>query len=248
MLQGMQRNGLKKLNINSCSFKALRKIIIIPSLLISANIFAQRPPTGLWLAVHLPVRLSNKWQWHNDGGYRTLGNSIAPLQYFYRTGLRYNITGHWNTAAGVALFYSRIGFKKEFNEFAREFRFWEEANYQTAVGKNSQWQSRLRIEQRTFSQSSIKETYHAFRFRVRTQLQQKISEKWSVIIADEYMQQYAHSKWSFDQNRIIVNGIYSLGGQAQLNAGYMWLLWPGSSSQHIIILGFQKTISLHAKQ
>ncbi len=226
----------------------MKKIIIIPSLLISAKVFSQRPVTGMWLAAQFPVSINKKWQWHNDGGYRTLGNSIAPLQYLYRTGLRYSINKNWSTAAGVAFFFSRTTFSKKNDEFAKEFRLWEEATFKKEVTKNLQTLSRLRIEQRSFAATTTKTSYHAFRYRLRTQLQQKIANKLALQLADEYMQQYKNNTWSFDQNRLITNAVYFFNKQTQLLAGYMWLRWPAHSSQHILNIGFQKIISFHAKQ
>jgi uncharacterized protein (DUF2267 family) len=202
----------------------------------------------MWLAAQFPVSINKKWQWHNDGGYRTLGNSVAPLQYLYRTGLRCNVNKSWGTAAGVAFFFSRTTFSKQNDEFAKEFRFWQEVTFKKEIIKNLQSLSRLRIEQRSFAVTTTKASYHTFRYRLRTQLQQKISNKWSLQLADEYMQQYAHKAWSFDQNRLITNAAYSFNKQTQFLAGYMWLRWPAHSSQHILNIGFQKTISFHAKQ
>ncbi len=202
----------------------------------------------MWLSAQLPVQFNNKWQWHNDGGYRTLGNSVSVLQYFYRTGLRYNLNKNWSVAAGVACFASRTTFTKQNHEFANEFRFWEEVNYKTALTKKTQLSTRLRIEQRSFAATSSKISYHAFRYRVKSQIQQTLSSKWAVQIADEYMQQYDHSTLSFDQNRLITNAVYFLNNKTQINLGYMWLQWPAHSAQNILTLSFQKTISLHAKQ
>lgn len=226
----------------------MKKIIIIPSLLISANAFSQRPVTGIWLTAQLPISLNKKWQWHNDASYRTLGNSIAPLQYLYRTGLRYSINNNWNTAAGVAFFFTRTTFSKQNDEFAKEFRFWEEVIFKKDITHKIQSLSRFRIEQRNFAATSAKALYHAFRYRLKTQLQQNVSKKWVLQLADEYMQQYAHKAWSFDQNRILLNAVYALPNQATVTAGYMWLRWPAHSSQHILNISFQKTLSLHAKQ
>lgn len=228
--------------------KTLKLKLFIPLLFISLKIVAQRPATGAWFSLQLPVQLNHKWQIHNDAGYRTLGNNIAALQYLYRPGIRYTLSKHWNTAAGVAFFFSRTSFNKQNNEFGKEFRFWQEVNYKTDVAKNLQWLTRVRIEQRSYAATSTKLPYHAFRYRLRTQLQEKLSDKWALILADEYMQQYAFTKWNFDQNRLIVNAVYSFNKTTQLQTGYMWLRWPANSSQHILTVSFQKNISLHAKQ
>ncbi|MFM2326574.1 MAG: hypothetical protein RIR31_776 [Bacteroidota bacterium] len=225
----------------------MRILFFLILLLFSLQNFAQRPATGTWLTLQLPVQLNSKWQIHNDGGYRTLGNSITPLQYFYRTGLRYNISKNLSAAAGVAFFFTRTTFSKQNDEFGREFRFWEELNYKTNLSKKTQWQTRLRIEQRNYAATSNKAAYHAFRYRIRTQLQQKIAAKWTAVLAGEYMQQYARSNWAFDQNRLILNGIYTFNKHTQLQGGYMWVRWPANSSQHLFTLLLQKTITLNAK-
>jgi len=239
---------LKKLNTNPCSFKALKKIIIIPSFLISVNLFAQRPATGTWLNVQFPVQLNNKWQIPNDFNYRTLGNSASALQQLYRGGIKYIFDKHWSATAGIAFAFTRTTFTKQTKEFAREFRYWQEVNYKTQLTANLLGQLRLRVEERSFTATNSKAAYHAFRYRIRPQLQQKIYGKWSLFVADEYMEQHAKNKWSFDQNRFMINGIYSFNKYTQLFAGYMWLQWPANSSQHIITVAFQKTILLHAKQ
>jgi hypothetical protein len=225
-----------------------RRIIFMLLFLISGKTFAQRPPTGIWFTVQLPVQVNNKWQIPADFNYRTLGNSTAALQQLHRIGLRYNFTKNWSAAVGAALSYTRTSFTKQNKEFAKEFRYWQEINYKTALTNKLQTQVRIRTEERSFSATSTKAAFHAFRYRIKPQLLQKFSEKWGLLIADEYMQQYAHNIWSFDQNRFIVNGIYYLNKSTQFHTGYMWLRWPAHSSQHILTISFLKTISLHAKQ
>jgi hypothetical protein len=211
------------------------------------NIYAQRPHTGTWLSVQAPVKVNQKWQLHNDAGYRTMGNSFSGLQYLYRTGLRYQLNKQWNTAAGIAFFFTRSSFPKSNNEFAREFRFWEEINYQQNPDDHWQLVNRVRIEQRFYAATSSISGYTAYRFRFRTSLTRKITPKYSLQIADEYMRQQARNKFLFDQNRLIATIIYKLNRSSQLQAGYMWLLWP-NSSQHILTLTFQRNISLHGNK
>ncbi|WP_462253519.1 DUF2490 domain-containing protein [Ferruginibacter sp.] len=218
------------------------------SVLISFKAFAQRPSTGIWLNVQLPLHINNRWQMPTDFNYRTLGTTPTALQQLHRIGLRYNFTKNWSVAVGAAAAHTRTTFSKQNNEFAKEFRYWQEVNYKTALTNTLQTQIRIRTEQRFFSATSTKAAFHAFRYRIKPQLVQKFSEKWGLLIADEYMQQHANNKWSFDQNRLIVNGLYYFNKTAQLQAGYMWLRWPAHSSQHILTLSFLKTISLHAKQ
>jgi hypothetical protein len=224
-----------------------KRFIFMPLLFISVQLFSQRPPTGTWVNLQLPVKINNKWQIHNDASYRTLGNSTSALQHLYRTGIKYNITNSWSATAGIAFSFVRTSFTKQNHEFSKEYRFWQEVNYKTSLTQKLQLQTRLRAEERFFGATNTKSAYHAFRYRVRPQLQYKFCSKWAAFIADEYMQQHANSNWSFDQNRLMVSGIYFINTQTQLQAGYMWLRFPANSSQHIVNLTFQKTISLHAK-
>ena len=202
----------------------------------------------MWLSTQLPLELNTKWLILNDASYRTLGNSITPLQYLYRTGLRYNVTPHWAAAAGVAFFYTRTTFLKQQDEFTREFRLWEDVTYKTDLAKKLQSTSRFRVEERSYAASSIAGAYHATRYRFRTQLQQNFSAKWGVQLSEEYMQQYAHRNLSFDQNRLGTNVVYSFTPKTKLLAGYTWELRPQHVAQHILSINFQKTISVHAKQ
>ncbi|MDZ4808754.1 MAG: DUF2490 domain-containing protein [Bacteroidota bacterium] len=218
--------------------------ITILFLFSSPAVFCQRPKSGIWLSLQLPISISQKWQWHNDAGYRTLAVSSEPLQYLYRTGMRYNFNKQWSTAGGVAFFFSRTSFSKLNDEFGHEFRFWQEVNHQYPVSDKLNWQLRLRTEQRFFEATSGKAKYTTSRFRLRSGITQKINGKWSLQFADEYMQQHANQKLSFDQNRLMLSGIYYLNPATQLQAGYMWLRWP-DDDQHILTIGFIKNISFH---
>ncbi len=224
-----------------------KNIFFIPVLLLSVNLLGQRPATGIWATTVLPININTKWQIHNDFSYRTLGSTVSLLQYLHRTGIRYNITSSWSVAAGTAATFTRTTFSKQNNEFGRELRLWQEANYKTNLTQQLQLQARLRTEERWFEATNHKAAYSAFRYRVRAQLQQKFTAKWAAFITDEYIQQNTKNNWSFDQNRLIISGVYFINAQTQLQAGYLWLRWPAQSSQHIINLTFQKTIVLHAK-
>ncbi len=207
----------------------------------------QRPNTGEWFAMNLPVNFSKHWQWHNDAGYRTLGTSVKALQYLYRTGVRYNFDKQLSTAAGVAFFFSRTSFSKANDEFGHEFRFWEEITRQHSLNEKLQLLLRFRTEQRFFAATSSKEKYTGYRFRLRPGVNQKLNKKWSLQLTNEYMRQAANHKFSFDQNRLTFSGIYQFNRTAQLQAGYMWLKWP-RDNQHILTFTFTKNISLHGDQ
>lgn len=225
-----------------------KKILFTISVLCSCRLFSQRPPTALWLSTQLPVEINNKWAVQNDASYRTLGSSIAPLQYLYRTGLRYTANNNWAIATGVAFFFTRTTYSKQIDEFGKEFRIWEELNYKTVLQKKLQSILRLRTEQRSYEATSKTAAYHAFRYRFRTQFQQTLSATIAVQLSEEYMEQYAHHNLAFDQNRVAANLVYSFNAKAKVVAGYIWELRPQHVSQHILSFNFQKTISIHAKQ
>jgi long-subunit fatty acid transport protein len=224
----------------------MRRVFIIAIMTTVANkMFAQqRPETGVWFAVNLPVNFSKHWQWHNDGGYRTLGTSVEPLQYFYRTGIRYNFNKQWSTSGGIAFFFTKTNFSKSEHEFGHEFRFWEEVVHQHLLNEKLQGLLRFRTEQRFFAATSTKTKYTGYRFRFRPGLNQKLNNKWSLQLTDEYMRQAANHKFSFDQNRLTFSGIYQFNKTTQLQAGYMWLKWP-KDNQHILTFTFTKNLSLH---
>jgi long-subunit fatty acid transport protein len=227
----------------------LKRLITISVLFTSAKIVhaQDRPATSGWCAVYTPLNFSKHWQLHNDAGYRTLGTSAEPSQYLYRTGMRYNFNKQWSTAAGIAFFFTRTSFSKANDEFGHEFRLWQEMNYQHRINEKLQWQIRIRPEQRFFAATSTKTKYTGYRFRIRPGLTQKINEKWSIQLADEYMQQLAHRKFSFDQNRLMLSTLYHFNKTTQWQGGYMWLRWP-KDNQHILTISFTKTISLYGKQ
>lgn len=214
-------------------------------MIIKFTAYTQRPTTGVWFTLNMPVKLTEKWQIHNDGSYRTLGNRISASQYLYRTGIRYQINPSLSVATGVAFFFTRTSFDKENHEFGREFRTWQELLYQKQIGAKLQWVNRFRSEQRFFEATKRKEAFTGHRFRLRSALVIQISKSWSFNVSEEYFRQAAHHDFSFDQNRVITTAIYQINHSAQLQAGYMWLLWPHSSSQHLATFTLQKTISLH---
>ena len=206
----------------------------------------QRPKDGIWLTLYTPVNFSPHWQWFNDIGYRSLGISTSAIQYYYRTAARYSFNKRWSVAAGTAFFFTRTRFTKENDEFGHEFRLWEEVNHLHSVNKKLQLLVRARTEQRFFASTSVKDKYTAYRLRLRPGLNQKINNKWSLQLTDEYMRQLANHQFSYDQNRFTVSGIYHFNDNNQLQTGYLWLKWP-KENQHILTITFTKTISFHGE-
>jgi hypothetical protein len=212
--------------------------------MLASAVNAQRPPTGFWTAVNIPVQLTNRWQWHNDASYRTLGNSYVPLQYLYRPGMRYLLNKKWNVASGVALFFTKTDFEKSHHEYGKEFRLWQEGQLQESIGS---WklQLRLRTEQRFFGPTSLKNKYTAHRFRLKATVTKMVTTKWGWQIASEYMRQIKKSTaLHFDQSRAMASAIYQPTASLQIQAGYMWLKWP-EASQHIFSLTILKNYKLY---
>lgn len=216
-------------------------IAVIVSYAVALN--AQRPATGIWFTANTPVSLSPKWEWHNDASYRTLGASARPLQYLYRTGVRYRFSEIFNAAAGVALFATKTDFNKAHHEFGNEFRIWQELLYQQRKNK-WQWLVRLRTEQRSFAATSRKPAYNAFRYRIKGSITRMLSDKLGLQLAGEYMQQGQNGNYAFDQNRIMLLGVVQLNKTSQLQPGYMWLKWP-DADQHILMITLLKNIKLY---
>jgi hypothetical protein len=224
------------------------KIFLSTILLLNITAgFAQHPGSSNWFTLVTPVQLSQRWQWHNDAGYRTLGLGAEASQYFYRTGIRYAINSHLSAAVGTAWFFTRTNFNKQNGEFGHEFRLWQELTWRQPAGSNTTIDGRVRTEERFFATTSNESSFTAYRIRLRTALTQKISAKWSIQFADEYMQQLraGTASFTFNQNRVFATMQYQANSSTHLQAGYMWLLWP-AFSQHIVNISIQKKISLYA--
>ena len=225
----------------------MRKLIFIVCLFPLA-VFAQpRPEEGVWLTLNAPIDLSSKWQIHNDASYRTLGTSSDPLQYLYRTGLLYHFNEKYSVTGGVAFFFTRTSFNKDNDEFGSEFRTWQEFNANERIDASRRLQIRFRSEQRFFEDTKRRDGFTAHRFRLRVNFQQELFKHWSLLLAEEYMQQYANNDFVFDQNRLITAMAYHINEKTQLQFGYMWLLWPQESSQHLVNITFQKRVQLYGK-
>ena len=225
----------------------MKKFLFIISIIITTNIAAQQPATGIWASPQAMINFNNKWQWYNEGGYRTIGNSTPAYQYLYRTGVKYFFNAHWSSTMGLAFFFTRTNYEKSNHEFGKEFRLWQEINYKVKLTQKFNLQNRMRTEERFFESTKSKSSYKAFRLRNRLAGTLMFSEKWGVQLSDEYMQQYDHKIFSFNQNRLIASAVYQANKTTQWQGGYMWLL-RRDYSQHIITFTVQKTFSLHAHE
>ncbi|RXK62516.1 DUF2490 domain-containing protein [Lacibacter luteus] len=221
--------------------------LLISALFSALNLFAQDPPAEMWVGVAVPVHFGKKdnWQWHNDAGYRTNGVSVLPHQALYRTGIRHFFNGHFNAAAGGALFFTRISYDKDDREFGQENRLWQEVVHLTNQKAAWRVQSRFRLEQRFFEPTELRAAFYATRFRYRSALVYAPTEKIQLHLADEYMQQLSNNKMQFNQNRLIASAFCTLKKQSQLQFSYIWQYRSASSSQSIIAVIFQKSIGIN---
>ncbi len=217
----------------------MKESIAISCLFVFTKLAAQQPKSGIWIAASTPLHLSKKWHVHNDVGYRTIGPSVYVYQYLFRTGVRFIFQDYISAATGVAFFSTRTSYSKLNREFGQEFRLWQEVQVQKPVLSKLTMQNRLRTEQRFFDTINNRGVYFSHRYRLRTGFIWQMNDKWCAELADEYMQQVRNGKAAFHQNRLLFIGSYHLDTNTQLQAGYMWLLWPGSS-QHIITITFSK--------
>ncbi len=240
MQQKMQRNGLKEWSID------MKKFSLIILSLCAKITTAQIPATGAWFALQLPVQINDKWQWHNDAGYRTLGASLNAYQFLYRTGIRYTLNKKWSIATGTSFFYTRSSYQKFNREFGKEFRLWQEVNVQLPFSKTILFQNRFRTEQRWFAETNNRAAYFGFRMRNRESVTKTLNDKWSLLLGHEYMIQEVNKKLSFNQNRVQTTAIFKKNSSTQFQGGYLWIKWP-ATSQHIFTFTFQKIISLHVK-
>jgi hypothetical protein len=224
--------------------KLFQLIFVTVFIILSVTAAAQRPSGSIWLGVTMPVKINSRWQWHHDAGYRTLGWSANVQQYLYRTGGRFQLSGSASAASGMAFFFTRTSFNKESHEFGNEFRLWQEFLYETETKSRIDVSGRLRTEQRFFEETSAKSAFIAHRIRFRGGLTCRITDKWKLQVSDEYMQQLSYSEFKFDQNRVLVTGVYQLNNAAAIRAGYMYLLWP-KSVQHTATVTYYQQILLH---
>ena len=221
--------------------------ILMGSLIFCKNSVAQQQQQheGVWLGGQVQIKFSNKWAWQHDAGFRTAGTTFLTQQYLYRTGARYFVHKNLSFVGGGAIFFSRSSLDQSNHEFGREWRLWQEAFHSVSL-KKILWQNRFTTEQRFFEETNKKPGYTAYRFRIKTIFTKPVSEKWSLQLSDEYLRQAANRVFTFDQNRLMLYGLYNQNATTTFRTGYMWLLLPGRISRHILNVNYLKT--LHVKQ
>ncbi|MBK5272132.1 MAG: DUF2490 domain-containing protein, partial [Bacteroidia bacterium] len=184
-------------------------------MIITKNTLAQLPNTSLWLTAQVPVNFSSKWQWHNDFTYKTIGIDIRAYQRFYRTGMRYMISKDWNIAGGFGFSSINVSTDKHYDEFGKEFRLWQELNYQAGEKKKLAVQNRFRIEERFFKATSIKPAFNILNLTYRLSFTKYVSQKWDLLLGDEYFEQVFKKEFIFNQNRVITAGICRINNTTQ---------------------------------
>lgn len=199
---------------------------------------AQSKTESVWQSIILQHPISKKTSWQNEVGYRTLGYSIVPKQFLYRTGIKYQVNRGMSLSAGAAIFFTRVKMVKEINEFGLEKRIWQEVKYQNKIVKQTNLQIRVRVEERFFQATTAFEPYAAVRFRYKGSLERIVFSNLVMQLGYEYMQQLKGSKISFNQSRFQPALMMKLNQSMQLQGMFMVLKTP-SEKQHTIWLTYQ---------
>jgi hypothetical protein len=225
---------------------ALKNSITITALLATAIMGNAQTSdnTIIWSTVQVPVKLSPKWTITTDVSYRTLGFSVAAFQYTFRTGLRYSLTKQWNVAMGAAHFNTRAAFSQKDHEFIKEYRLFQEAQYEISLTKRLSLQNRFRTEERFFAATATRKAEQSLRLRYRLLAVQTIHPYWKLLIGNEYMHQLTNGDFEFQQNRAQVAVQYIFNPSNQVQVGYIWSKLK-NNNQHFITLTYQITISVH---
>ena len=236
----MQNYGLKKLNANHKPLMYSRISITSIICLIYSSALAQKNKFVIWNTLQLPVKLAEKWQLHNDISYRTLEGTINAYQFTFRTGIRYFIKPNLSATVGIAEFTTRTSFNKQTKELAKEFRVWQELNYEAKISTTSKLVKRLRIEERHFFITNIKSAYNALRLRYRFSFAKTFLNKWTATLSDEYMGQIIKGDYAFQQNRLGTSIAYQLSPKTQIQIGYIWS-YLKNENIHYTTLSLQKS-------
>ncbi|MFM1793657.1 MAG: hypothetical protein RL642_42 [Bacteroidota bacterium] len=213
----------------------MRLLLYIFLSLIAFEVKAQQAQG--WFSAQLPFR-KDKWEWHNDFGYRNELSKFSTQQFLYRTGVRHYFTDKISGAFGYAFFDTKVQ-GVESTEFGPENRLWQEFNGVVQLNKGNSFIHRIRTEERWFSRTSIGNSFFGFRSRYRVAFQRKLSESIDVQCYNELMYQLRETQFDFNQNRVGFNFFVKLSSKAQINVGYTYM----STSQnpfHLILIGFAK--------
>jgi hypothetical protein len=138
-------------------------------------------------------------------------------------------------------------FDKNDLEFGDETRLWQEVSHRYPVVKNYSLQHRLRVEERFFGETSLGHDYKALRFRYRLAVLKKLSDKWDIQLANEYLRQLLDGDFKFSSNRLSFSGYFRFATNAHIEATYYWIKFP-LQSQHVFSVAFQNRIIVKHKR
>ena len=118
----------------------------------------------VWLQYYGQAKLSQKWTWQFDGGFRWREVLMESTQHILRTAIGYSPRDHVRLSVGLA----HLGFYSDEKLPRVEFRPYQEVQLTQPLAKVS-LNHRFRLEQRIFYpvvEGRIQQTNH-FHFRVR---------------------------------------------------------------------------------
>ena len=225
-----------------------RVLIMFMSTVITVTSFSQQPSVTNWVTVQTPIVFNKKWQTLHEISYRTLGEILKLNQLFIRLGVRHTFNSKWTTGVACDFVHSRVKpYDKSDLEFGDEIRIWQEGIYRDPLGKGYFLQHRLRAEERFFGETSLGNDYKVLRLRYRLAAQKKISEKWDVQLANEYLEQYIANHWIFNSNRLSLGGYFRYAPNAHFEATYYWIRFA-QQSQHVFSIAFQNRFVVKSKK
>jgi hypothetical protein len=167
---------------------------------------------------------------------------------FIRTGVRYTYSPNWSTSLFCDLVHSRVKpYDKNDLEFGDEIRLTEEVNHKYPIGKMYTMLHRLRVEERFFGETSLGHDYKALRFRYRLAALKKLSDKWDIQLADEYLEQLLGSNLKYNSNRLSLTGYFRYAKNAHIETTYYWIKFP-TYSQHVFSVALQNRVIVKHKK
>jgi hypothetical protein len=198
--------------------------------------------------VQTPVIYNSNWQSLHELSYRTLGETFKLNQLFFRTGVRHTFNSKWNTSVICDVVHSRVKpYDKSDLEFGDEIRLTEEIRHRYPINKTYTLEHRLRVEERFFGETSLGNDYKALRLRYRLAAIKKLSGKWDIQLANEYLQQLLDENFKFSSNRLSFSGYFRYASNAHIEATYYWIKFP-VQSQHVFSITFQNRIIVKHKK
>lgn len=220
-------------------------IILLISMAKTA--IAQPHGASVWFTGQIPVSFASKWQWQNDFIYKSNGMKAGAYQRFYRTGVKYEISDNWSIAGGIGFFSTLSGSSSKDDELGKEFRLWEDLNYQHDLDDKVSFQNRVRTEERYLHATAQKAAYRILNLNDKVSFARNLSAKWDLIFSDEFFEQVIDHKLIFNQNRLGALAGFTISKNFQVQTGYIWALRK-TFSQHIIQFTVKKVFSAYGKR